>query len=79
MKIRNYIITHKEFRKRVDYLGTALIDAGLKGKRIAVIGENSINYTSAQTDVTDTALGFAANTTRPSVSVTATVTMTQVD
>ena len=43
-EIDGKLITHKEFRKRVDYLGTALIDAGLKGKRIAVIGENSINW-----------------------------------
>ena len=43
-EIDGEIITHKEFRKRVDYLGTALINAGLKGKRIGVIGENSINW-----------------------------------
>ena len=33
-------ITHREVRERIDALGTALIDMGLKGKRIAVIGEN---------------------------------------
>jgi len=33
-------ITHQEVRERIDALGTALIDMGLKGKRIAVIGEN---------------------------------------
>lgn len=33
-------ITHREIRERIDALGTALIDMGLKGKRIAVIGEN---------------------------------------
>ncbi len=33
-------ITHEEVRKRIDALGTALMDIGLKGKRIAVIGEN---------------------------------------
>lgn len=34
------LITHKEARDMVDALGTALINVGLKGKRIAVIGEN---------------------------------------
>ena len=33
-------ITHKEVREMIDGLGTALIDMGLKDKRIAVIGEN---------------------------------------
>ncbi len=33
-------ITHREIREKIDALGTALIDMGLKGKRIAVIGEN---------------------------------------
>ena len=47
--------------------------------RWAFTGAASTNYTSSQTDVTDTALGFAANTTRPEVTVTATVVLTQVD
>lgn len=38
------IITHKEVREMVDSLGTALIDIGLKGKRIAVIGENRYEW-----------------------------------
>lgn len=38
------IITHKEFRKMVDSLGTAFIKLGLKGKRIAVIGENRYEW-----------------------------------
>ena len=37
-------ITHKEFRKQVDELGTKLIDLGLKDKRIAVIGENCYEW-----------------------------------
>ena len=37
-------ITHKEVREMVDCLGTALIDIGLKGKRIAVIGENRLEW-----------------------------------
>ena len=32
--------THKEIRDMINSLGTALISLGLKGKRIAVIGEN---------------------------------------
>ena len=37
-------ITHKEFRKQIDELGTKLIDLGLKDKRIAVIGENCYEW-----------------------------------
>ena len=36
--------THREVRDMVDALGTALIDMGLKGKRIAVIGENRFEW-----------------------------------
>lgn len=37
-------ITHKEFRDQINYLGTKLIDMGLSGKRIAVIGENRYEW-----------------------------------
>lgn len=37
-------ITHKEVRKMIDALGTALINMGLKNKRIAVIGENRYEW-----------------------------------
>ncbi len=37
-------ITHKQVRDMVDSLGTALIEMGLKGKRIAVIGENRYEW-----------------------------------
>lgn len=37
-------ITHREVRDMVDCLGTALISLGLKGKRIAVIGENRYEW-----------------------------------
>lgn len=37
-------ITHKETREMIDSLGTALIDMGLKDKRIAVIGENRYEW-----------------------------------
>ena len=37
-------ITHKEFRNDIDYLGTALINLGLKNKRIAVISENRYEW-----------------------------------
>lgn len=36
--------THKEVRKMINNLGTKLIDMGLKGKRIAVIGENRYEW-----------------------------------
>lgn len=38
------IITHKEFREDINGLGTALIDMGLKDKRIAVISENRYEW-----------------------------------
>ncbi len=37
-------IPHKEVRKNIDALGTALIDIGLKDKKIAVIGENRYEW-----------------------------------
>lgn len=36
--------THKQVREMIDSLGTALIDMGLKNKRIAVIGENRYEW-----------------------------------
>lgn len=36
--------THQEIREMINALGTALIDMGLKGKRIAVIGENRYEW-----------------------------------
>lgn len=37
-------ITHQEVRNMINNLGTALINMGLKGKRIAVIGENRYEW-----------------------------------
>lgn len=37
-------ITYSQFGKDVDSLGTALIDMGLKGKRIAIMGENRYEW-----------------------------------
>lgn len=38
------IFTHNEVRDMVNSLGTALIDLGLKGKRVAIIGENRYEW-----------------------------------
>lgn len=38
------VYTHLQVREMIDCLGTALIDMGLKNKRIAVIGENSYQW-----------------------------------
>ena len=38
------VITHGEAHEMIDALGTALINLGLKGKRIAVIGENRYEW-----------------------------------
>ena len=43
-KDKYYTITHLEARNMVNSLGTALIEMGLKGKRIAVIGENRYEW-----------------------------------
>ena len=43
--------THSEVRDMVDGLGTALIDMGLKGKKIAVIGENRYEWQIAYLSV----------------------------
>ncbi len=45
------IITHDEVRNMVDALGTALIDLGLKGKRIAIIGQNRYEWEIAYLSV----------------------------
>lgn len=37
-------ITYDTFKKQIDYLGTALIDMGLKDERIAVIGKNRYEW-----------------------------------
>lgn len=46
------IYTHKEVRNMIDALGTALISLNLKGKRIAVIGENRFEWEIAYLAVT---------------------------
>lgn len=38
------IITYNEYQKDITSLGTALIEMGLKGKRIAIIGENRYEW-----------------------------------
>lgn len=44
-KDEGYItFTHKQVRNMIDALGTALIDMGLKDKKIAVIGENRYEW-----------------------------------
>lgn len=45
------IYSHEDVREMVDALGTALIDIGLKGKRIAVIGPNRMEWEIAYLSV----------------------------
>ena len=45
------IYTHKEIRQMINYLGTRLIDLGLKNKRIAVLGENRYEWEIAYLSV----------------------------
>ena len=37
-------ITYERFQKEINYIGTALIDMGLKDKKIAIIGKNSYEW-----------------------------------
>lgn len=37
-------ITYKEFKNQINSFGTALIDLGLKDKRIAIIGKNRYEW-----------------------------------
>ena len=41
------VVTYDQLSKDVDYLGTALIEMGLKGKKIAVISENRYEWEEA--------------------------------
>lgn len=43
--------SHKQVREMINSLGTALIDIGLKGKRIAIIGENRYEWELAYLSV----------------------------
>ena len=45
------IITHKQLREMVNALGTQLIELGLRGKRIAIIGENRYEWQIAYLSV----------------------------
>lgn len=48
---RYQTFTHAQVRDMADSLGTALIDLGLKGKRIAIIGENRYEWEIAYLSV----------------------------
>ena len=37
-------VTHKEVRDKVQYLSAKIIDVGFKGQKIAVMGDNSMNW-----------------------------------
>lgn len=45
------VFTHNQVREMIDALGTALIDLGLKGKRIAVIGDNRYEWEIAHLSI----------------------------
>lgn len=46
-------ITYKEFKEDIDNLGTALINLGLKDKRIAVIGDNRYEWAVSYLAITN--------------------------
>lgn len=46
-------ISHKQFKDDVDALGTALLNLGLKNKRIAIIGENRYEWVLSYLSVTN--------------------------
>ena len=41
-------ITYKEFKKQMNSLGTALVDLGLKDKRVAIISKNRYGQSDIQ-------------------------------
>ena len=43
-KVNYKNITYKEFKEQINYLGTSLINLGLKGKRVAIIGKNRYEW-----------------------------------
>lgn len=43
-KLKTKTVTHKEYREQIKALGTALVDLGLQGERIAVISENRYEW-----------------------------------
>ena len=45
------IVTYKDFYREINSLGTALVEMGLRGKRIAVIGENRYEWELAYLSV----------------------------
>ena len=46
-------ITYKEFQNQINYFGTALIDLGLKDKRVAIIGKNRYEWALTYITVLD--------------------------
>ncbi len=46
-------VKYKQVKKDIDHLGTALLDLGLKGKKISVIGENSYSWILSYLSVTN--------------------------
>lgn len=51
-KIEDKDITYSDVKEMVDALGTSLVELGLKDKKIAVIGKNSMNWEIAYLSVT---------------------------
>lgn len=47
-----YTMSYKEYMEEVEALGTALIDIGLKDKRIGLIGENRYEWEEAYLSIT---------------------------
>jgi len=48
-----YVVTYKAFAAQVDQFGTALLSLGLKGEKIAIIGENRYEWCVAYLAVTN--------------------------
>ncbi len=46
-------VTYKEFDKQIDSLGTSLVNLGLKGKKIAIIGKNRYEWILSYLAVVD--------------------------
>ena len=74
------IITHKEFRDDINNLGTALINMGLKDKRIAVISENRYEWGVAYlATVTGTGVIVPLDKALPEIEIESSIIRSEVD
>ena len=71
---------YKDYLDEIDSLGTALIDMGLKGKRIAVISENRYEWTLGYlATVTGTGIVVPLDKSLPSIEIESSIKRSEVE